>query len=268
MVALVLGWQLVTGKGRKVGMTVTLVVLMGAVAGGFVQGLSGFAFGMVAMSFWIWVLEPQVAAVLIIYGSWLGQMIAALLAHRRCGLAQLLPFLLGGLPGILLGILLLPHLDMLWFKALFGGFLLCWSVAMLGLRPLPWLGRGGGAADGIIGLLAGMLGGIAGLTGPLPTLWCTLRGLPKDQHRAIVQNFNGSMLLVILLCYLGKGSITLSMLPLLGWVSLAVLLPTLLGIRLYRGLSEQGFRRLLLLMLSLSGGTMLSAAIPALLARG
>ena len=45
-------------------MEVMLVVALGAAVAGFVQGLSGFAFGMVAMSFWAWVLEPQLAAVL------------------------------------------------------------------------------------------------------------------------------------------------------------------------------------------------------------
>ena len=34
--------------------SVLLIVALGAVAAGFVQGLSGFGFGMVAMSFWAW----------------------------------------------------------------------------------------------------------------------------------------------------------------------------------------------------------------------
>ncbi len=29
---------------------------------GFVQGLTGFAFALIAMSFWVWVLPPQLAA--------------------------------------------------------------------------------------------------------------------------------------------------------------------------------------------------------------
>ena len=39
-----------------------MVVALGAGVAGFVQGLSGFAFGMVAMSFWAWVLEPQLGS--------------------------------------------------------------------------------------------------------------------------------------------------------------------------------------------------------------
>jgi hypothetical protein len=42
--------------------SVLWVVALGAVAAGFVQGLSGFGFGMVAMSFWAWTLEPRLAA--------------------------------------------------------------------------------------------------------------------------------------------------------------------------------------------------------------
>ena len=54
-------------------MEVMLVVVLGAAVAGFVQGLSGFAFGMVAMSFWAWVLEPQLAAVLSVFGSLTGR---------------------------------------------------------------------------------------------------------------------------------------------------------------------------------------------------
>ena len=39
-----------------------LVLAAGAMAAGFVQGLSGFGFGMVAMSFWAWTVEPRLAA--------------------------------------------------------------------------------------------------------------------------------------------------------------------------------------------------------------
>jgi hypothetical protein len=53
------------------------VVAVGAVVAGFVQGLSGFAFGLTAMSFWAWSLDPRVAAVLAVFGALLGQIIGA-----------------------------------------------------------------------------------------------------------------------------------------------------------------------------------------------
>ena len=40
------------------------------------QGLSGFGFGLTAMSLWAWTLEPVLAAVLAVFGALTGQIIA------------------------------------------------------------------------------------------------------------------------------------------------------------------------------------------------
>ena len=58
------------------------VVVLGAAAAGFVQGLSGFGFSMVAMSFWAWTLEPRLAAVLAVCGALTGQIVAAATVRR------------------------------------------------------------------------------------------------------------------------------------------------------------------------------------------
>ncbi|KAB2895823.1 MAG: TSUP family transporter, partial [Burkholderiaceae bacterium] len=99
------------------------VVALGAVVAGFVQGLSGFAFGLVAMSFWAWALEPRLAAVLVVFGSLTGQIVAAVSVRRGFHWPRLLPFVLGGLAGIPIGVALLPRLDMVWFKAVLGTLL-------------------------------------------------------------------------------------------------------------------------------------------------
>jgi hypothetical protein len=51
--------------------SVALIVL-GAIAGGLVQGLSGFAFGLIAMAFWAWAVPPQLAGPMVVFGSLLG----------------------------------------------------------------------------------------------------------------------------------------------------------------------------------------------------
>jgi uncharacterized membrane protein YfcA len=237
--------------------SVWLVVALGAGVAGFVQGLSGFAFGMVAMSFWAWVLPPQLAAVLTVFGALLGQLLAAFTVRRGFVWAQLLPFVLGGLAGIPLGVWLLPQLDMWWFKALLGGFLVLWCPLMLLAPRWPALNVGGRWADAASGLAGGVMGGLGGFTGVVPTLWCTLRGYPKDVQRAVIQNFNLSMLLVTMGVYLGTGMVTRDMLPLFAVVAPAMLLPTWLGTRLYIGISEARFRQLVLGLLTLSGAAML-----------
>jgi len=242
-----------------------VVVALGAAVAGFVQGLSGFAFGMVAMSFWAWVLEPRLAAPLAVFGGLLGQVLAALTVRRGFDWGRLLPFVLGGLAGIPLGVALLPHLDMVWFRAVLGTLLALWCPAMLLSARLPRLAAGGRVADGAVGLAGGVMGGLGGFTGALPTLWCTLRGYPKDAQRAVIQNFNLSMLAVTMATYLATGVVTRDMLPMFAIVAPAMLVPTLLGTRVYIGISETRFRQVVLGLLTASGLAMLASSLPVLL---
>ena len=245
--------------------SVYLVVALGAVVAGFVQGLSGFAFGMVAMSFWAWVLEPRLAATLAVFGALTGQVLAAATVRRGFDWRRLLPFVAGGLAGIPLGVALLPHLDMHWFKAILGLLLAVWCPAMLLSSRLPRITAGGRLADGAVGLAGGVMGGIGGFTGALPTLWCTLRGYEKDAQRSIIQNFNLSMLAVTMGTYLATGVVTREMLPLFAIVAPAMLVPTLLGARLYIGISEARFRQIVLGLLTASGVALLASALPRLM---
>ncbi|WP_076998726.1 sulfite exporter TauE/SafE family protein [Variovorax sp. KK3] len=244
-----------------------LVVALGAIVAGFVQGLSGFAFGLVAMSFWAWTVEPKLAAVLALFGALTGQVIAAVTVRRGFDRALLLPFVLGGLVGVPIGVWLLPSLDVALFKACLGTLLVIWCPAMLMARRLPHVKAGGRTADGIAGMIGGICGGLGGFTGAIPTLWCTLRGMEKDVQRSVVQNFNLSMQVVAFALYLSAGLVELRMLPYLGIVAVAVLVPVLLGARLYIGISEARFRQIVLGLLTLSGVALLSSSLPVLLAR-
>jgi hypothetical protein len=242
----------------------TLLIIAGAIAAGFVQGLSGFGFGLVAMSFWAWSLDPKLAAALAVFGAMTGQIIAAVTVRRGFDLKLLAPFVVGGLIGLPLGLFLLPRLDVLVFKAFLGALLALWCPAMLFSATLPKITRGGRIADALIGAGGGVMGGLGGFTGVLPTLWCTLRGMDKDTQRAIVQNFNLSILVVTFASYLATGVISSATLPYLAIVAPAMLLPSLLGARLYIGISEATFRKIVLSLLTGTGIALLVSSVPGL----
>lgn len=248
-------------------MSLYLVVALGAVIAGFVQGLSGFAFGLVAMSVWAWTVDPKVAAVLATFGALTGQTIAAVMVRRGFDKRLLLPFVIGGLAGVPIGVWLLPRLDVALFKACLGGLLVPWCLAMLFARNLPRVRWGGRVADGVSGFLGGICGGVGGFTGPIPTLWCTLRGLDRDVQRSVVQNFNFAMLAVAFTLQVSTGNVSAAMLPLLGIVAVCVLVPVLLGARLYIGISDTAFRQIVLGLLTLSGIALLVGSVPELLRR-
>ena len=75
------------------------------------------------------------------------------------------------------------------------------------------------------------------------------------------------MLAVTMGTYLAAGLVRWDMLPMLGIVGAALLVPGLLGARTYRGLSEQAFRQIVLGLLTASGVALLVSAVPQLVAR-
>jgi uncharacterized membrane protein YfcA len=107
------------------------------------------------------------------------------------------------------------------------------------------------------GAVGGLMGGIGGFPGVVPTLWCTLRGFDKDLQRTVVQNFNLAALAATMAVYVASGAVTREMLPLFAVVVPALIVPSLLGARVYVGLSELAFRRVVLTLLTGAGVAMI-----------
>ncbi len=242
-----------------------LPLIAGAALGGFVQGLSGFAYGLVALAVWAWVMEPQVAGPIVVFGSLVGQMLALPTIRRGFVAGRSLPFVAGGAAGIPVGVLALRAIDPTGFKAALGAFLVLWCPAMLALRSPPRLGWGGRWADMASGFGGGIGGGLGGLTGPVPILWASLRGWTPDEQRGVFQPYNLVMHALILAVYVATGMVTLEFLPLFAMVAPAMVIPNWLGARLYRRISPAIFRRLVLGLLTASGVVMMAASLPKLL---
>ena len=128
-------------------------------------------------------LDPRLAAALAVFGSLTGQLLAVFSVRRGFDWKLLWPFVAGGLAGVPLGVQLLPMLDMTWFKAVLGAILAIWCPTMLFAARLPRI-KGSRVGDGAAGLVGGVMGGIGGFTGVVPTLWCTLCGFDKHAQRA------------------------------------------------------------------------------------
>ncbi len=247
--------------------TILIVVVFGAAVAGFVQGLSGFTFGLVATSIWIWAVEPQLLAPMVVFGAMMGQLLAVFSVRRGFNLKLFWPYLAGGLAGIPIGVAILPHLDVHLFKTMLGVLLVIWCPIMLVSPRLPPLTVGGAIANSAIGLVGGVMSGFGGYSGVIPTLWCTLRSYDKDTQRSIIQNFNLAILTATMAGYIVSGIVTVKMLPTFALILPALLIPTLLGTRVYIGISETTFRQIVLSLLTASGIAMLVSSVPHLLGR-
>ena len=241
------------------------IVMIGGIAAGFVQGMSGTAFGITAMAFWAWTLNPILVGPLVVFGSLIGQLLSIGTVWRSIDVRRVAPFILGGAVGVPLGVLALRHIDPVLFKFCVGLLLAIWCPMMLMSRALPRLERGGRVADAAVGLVARVMGGLGGLTGPAPTLWTALRGWERDMQRAVFQAFNLSMHCLTIAAYVSTGTVPNSALPLFAPLALAVMLSTFVGVRMYRRFSDATFRRMLFMLLTCSGLILIATTLPKLL---
>lgn len=229
------------------------VMLGGALAAGFVSGLTGLGTALIALSLWLFVAEPAfavpVAATIAVACH------VTTLAFVRQGIvwARLKPFLIGGLVGLPVGVLLLPLLDRETVKLGLGIFLVAYCSYGLLVRQPPLVRGGGRVADGLVGAGGGFFGGLLSISGPLPTIWAGLRGWPKDEQRGVYQPFNLIVLLIAAVGHYASGRVAASDAGLILGATLAAVLGALGGLAVYRRASDMQFRRYVLGMLLLAG---------------
>jgi len=95
------------------------------------------------------------------------------------------------------------------------------------------------------------------MPGALPTIWCDMHGMSKVQQRGLVQPFIAAMQIFALSLMLSRHDLSLKVL-----LDFAISLPALvagtaLGIWMFRSVNEMTFRRIILIMLLLSGLSLL-----------
>ena len=221
-----------------------------------VAGLAGFAFGLVGAAIWLHILTPLQTASLIIAFGLVVQGWSVWSLRHALRWSRLWPFLLGAVLGVPLGVAILGALDPARLRAGIGVFLVAYAAYALA-RPAVSFKGGGAPADASVGFLNGVLGGATGFAGVLTTIWCALRGWPKDEQRAVFQPV-GVAIFAMSAAWLGaKGAASAEVIRLFV-IGLPVLLAgTWLGLKLYGRVGEAGFRKIVLVLLLISGGTLL-----------
>ena len=231
-----------------------LLIVAGAFFGGFVNGLSGFGTTLVALPFWIHAVPPIIAAQIGAGLGIAGQLQAVRAIGRQIRAALVMPYILAGLIGVPVGTTLLPLVDARSFKLGVGAVIVMFCIFQIAGRDRLRVGDfGGRGADAFVGLIGGFLGGLAGMSGPVPTIWASLRGLGKDEKRTLFLAFN----LVILIAVLTVSAIQGSLSWAFGRAMLIALPATIIGSRLgvwaYGRLDAARYNHIVLTLLLLSG---------------
>ena len=237
------------------------IVVAGALAAGFVNGLSGTGYALVALGFWLQAMSPITAAPLTALCGVAGHIQSLPTIWKGVRWPRLWPMLLAGIVGVPIGTLLLDHVQPNPLKVGVGVLLIVYSAWMAFVRRPPIVTGGGRLADAAVGFTGGVMGGMASLSGPAPAIWAQLRGLGRAEQRGINQPYNMSVLLLALASAGVAGFLDRTF-----FVWAVICLPTTLigariGLALYGRLDDAQFRRILLALLGLSGASLIVSSL-------
>lgn len=235
-----------------------------ALLAGFVKGAIGFAMPMILVSGLGSFLSPELALAGLILPTVVTNALQALrggtgAAWRAIGAYRI--YLGVGAVCLVASAQLVRSIDEHVLFALIGipimGFGL---VQLMGIRPRADL-RHRSAAEVLLGVVSGFVGGISGVWGPPLVMYLTVTGTPKREQVQILGVAFGLGALLLLATHLQTGVLNRSSLP----FSAVLTLPALAGMWLGQGIQDRmdqgSFRRLTLVVLIIAGLNLLRRAL-------
>ncbi len=239
-------------------------LVLGAFAGGFINGLSGTGTALFALGFYLVVLDPVRAVAIVALMSVLAGLQGLWIVRHQILMQprRLLRFVIPGLAGVPIGLMLLEVIDTTTLRIAIASLLILYG-GYFGFRTaLPAFSRNTPFIDVVVGLVGGVLGGAAGVSGAIPSMWMSMRPWTKFETRAVLQPFNVALLSTTVCLLALKGAYDQTALNALLVTVPFGLIAAQVGIRVFKMLSDIVFRRLLILLTLLMGlGIMVSEVL-------
>lgn len=225
-----------------------IIILSGALLGGFATGLAGFGTGLVASGLWLHAVPAQHVPPLVLLVSLVGQLIAKhkLSIGLNKGAAFLSPLVIGGALGIPLGVLTLTGMSPGSLRLSIGVLMIAYVLWQLfGPADTRIDAMRGPAPEALAGFGGGYIGGLAGIPGPLPLIFLQLRGGTRQEQRASYLPYSLVMLCVGCVAFVVSGHLDVNVAGLAAICLPVILAGTWIGSNVFLGLDENQFRKLL-----------------------
>jgi len=230
-----------------------LTTIIGVLVAGAISGATGVALPLIAGPMFLMAYAPVEAVALTALCSITGQLFSMALL-RRAIVFELRPRLMAaGLLGVPLGSALLTRLNPSTVHFSLGALIVlggAWGLLQPAAQDPRPAGRTG---EVLIGLAGGLTAGLVGASAVVPALWCTWRGLSKEQQRAIMQPFILVMQVTSLALLTTWGSLSGSLLNDYATVFLPLLIGVGGGVACFHLCSSRIVTRAVLSLVTLSG---------------
>ncbi len=232
--------------------SVLALYLLTTFFGGLVSGFAGFALGLVVSGVWLHFLTPAQTAILMAGYGIVTQSYGIWKLRHALHWGKVTPYIVGGAIGVPIGTALLAYADPDALRVGIGVLLIVYSLYGLA-RPAIKLRPSGLVAHSGVGILNGILGGLTGLAGVIVAVWCQLQDWPKDMQRAIYQPALFAVLTMATTSMIIAGNLTAQVAKLYVFGLPILLIGTWVGLRLYGHLDDAMFRKVILVLLLISG---------------
>ena len=237
------------------------MLFAGAFIGGFVNGLAGFGTALFALGFFLNVMPPIQAVAIILLMSFISGTLGLWTVRHEIkpNIKSASYLIIPGLCGVPFGVYSLIYVDVDMLRLLVASLLLLYGGYFSFRARLPSLAGDRPIMDIIIGFMGGVLGGLASLSGALPTMWFAMRDRNKHIMRTIIQSFNMSLFVLAIGLFWWRGAYDNAQTLLYALFAVAVAFASAkLGIIAFNKLSDYQFRRVLVIMTFISGLIMMA----------
>ena len=230
-----------------------LILAVGIIClAGFVHGLGGFGFGLVAMALlpMLMRLQDAVAVVVLLTVIVVGVTLVQMRAHYSW--RQGLWFVVGSCVGTPLGVLFLVKMNETFLRHFLGGVMLFLAVNELVIFrkkgvPIP------SSLAFPIGLVSGSLSGAFNMGGPPAIAFAYAQPWSKEQVMALLQVVFGASIVVRLALLGNAGLLDMQLLKTAGWSLGPMLLAMALGRRCFALISRDHLKKGAFIFLAVMG---------------
>jgi len=194
---------------------------------GFVQGLTGFGSALVAIPLLAFIIDIKTAVPLCMLNGLIITGYLALKLRHHLSRDKISPLLIGSLPGIATGAILLKQVDASYIRYGIGTLLIIYSLFNLIFSPRPL--NPGRAWGYLAGFLTGTIGAAFSAGGPPAIIYTTLTSWKKEEIKATLTGFFATNGLITVIVHAATGITTLTTLKIFSVTAPFVLIGTALG---------------------------------------
>jgi len=241
----------------------TIAIVFIVLAAAFLQGLTGFGFGLIALPLLGFFLDIKTSVPLMILLAVIISLYLSFQLRKSIDLRCTFTLLVASLAGIPLGVYALKQVPPQGLSICVGVIMIVFTSHQFLARPKPR--RSGKGLTVLAGFCSGVLGGSLGVGGPPVIVYIALQPWPKDQAKATLACFFALSGLVIIANQTLSGMITSEILHLYALSLPALLTGIFLGTKAYTRLSDNSYRQLAIALVFLLGCMMLYRNIKPLL---